>query len=370
MRRLPGLLVTLAAAGAALAFPAIATAASHSKAVFVQNDNLGGNQVVAYNRASDGTLTQVGVYDTGGLGGKLEGSVVDHLGSQGSLAYDSSDGLLFAVNAGSDTIAVFGVHGSRLALRQDISSDGSFPVSLTVGDGRLYALDAGEGGAVQGYAIRDGRLVALPGAHLGLSLPEEAPQFVHTPGDISLTPGGGDLIVTTKAAANSVDVIPVGLDGSLAAPFVNDEPGTVPFAVAYDAEGHVVVAEAAGFVAAFELAESGELRQLDSVPTGEEATCWIVRARGRFFYTSNAGSATLTAFSSTAGGNVLTDLGNTPTDAGTTEAAVVPGGRFLYVQTGAAGNVDEFEVASGGALTGIGSVTVPGATGGEGIAVG
>ncbi len=243
---------------------------------------------------------------------------------------------------------MFGVHGSHLALRQDISSGGSFPASLTVGDGRVYVLDAGAGGAVQGYAIRSDRLVALPGAHLSLGLPEEAPQFVHTPGDISLAPGGEDLLVTTKATTNSVDVIPVGLDGSLSAPVVNDEGETVPFAVGYDRHGHVLVAEAAGFLAAFELAEDGELRQLDSVPTEQSATCWLVEARGHF-YTSNAGSSTLTAFSSTDGGNVLTDLGNTETDAGTVDAAAVPGGRYLYAQTGVAGNVDEFEVSVSGA---------------------
>jgi len=43
-------------------------------------------------------------------------------------------------------------------------------------------------------------------------------------------------------------------------------------------------------------------------------------------------------------------------------------GRFVYVQTGKAGIVDEFAVVAGGALTPIGSVTVPGGVGGEGIA--
>ena len=41
--------------------------------------------------------------------------------------------------------------------------------------------------------------------------------------------------------------------------------------------------------------------------------------------------------------------------------------RYLYVQAGAAGIVDEFAIGSGGALTKVGSVTVPGAVGGEGI---
>ena len=43
------------------------------------------------------------------LGGILAGSVVDHLASQGSLSYDPRHALLYAVNAGSDTISVFAV---------------------------------------------------------------------------------------------------------------------------------------------------------------------------------------------------------------------------------------------------------------------
>jgi hypothetical protein len=49
-------------------------------AVFVQTDNLAGNTVLAYEQAADGTLTQAGIYPTGGLGGQLTGSAVDHTG--------------------------------------------------------------------------------------------------------------------------------------------------------------------------------------------------------------------------------------------------------------------------------------------------
>src|SRR5271155_2934218 len=58
--------------------------------VFVQTDNVAGNQVVAYDRAANGTLTLANTYATGGLGGILNGSQVDHLGSQGSLTYDAA----------------------------------------------------------------------------------------------------------------------------------------------------------------------------------------------------------------------------------------------------------------------------------------
>jgi hypothetical protein len=38
--------------------------------------------------AADGTLSPAGSYPTGGLGGVLAGSVVDHTASQGAVAYD------------------------------------------------------------------------------------------------------------------------------------------------------------------------------------------------------------------------------------------------------------------------------------------
>ena len=50
------------------------------------------------------------------------------------------------------------------------------------------------------------------------------------------------------------------------------------------------------------------------------------------------------------------------------DAASAAHGQFLYVQTGKAGIVDEFAADGGGALTSVGSVTVPGGAGGEGIA--
>ena len=90
--------------------------------------------------------------------------------------------------------------------------------------------------------------------------------------------------------------------------------------------------------------------------------------RGSLF-ADNAGSANVSTFTPGAAGS-LTALGSpVSTDPGTVDSAATPDGRFLYVQTGATGIVDELAVSTAGALTEIGSVTVPGAVGGEGIAV-
>lgn len=241
-----------ALAASAVAAPASAATARHglippsASAVFVQTDNTAGNEIVAYHRTAGGSLTRAGTYRTGGLGGQLTGSVVDHLASQGSLAYDPWRSRLYAVNAGSNTLSVFGVHGDRLRLLQVISSGGTFPVSIAVHADLVYVLNATGGGSVQGYFAGFGRLFPIPGSARKLGLnPQATPQFTNTPGQVAFSPGGSQLIVTTKANGSDIDVFGVSWDGLLSAsPAVNHEPGAVPFAVTFDPAGHLDVADA------------------------------------------------------------------------------------------------------------------------------
>lgn len=339
---------------------------SPAGAVFVQTDNLAGNSVVAYQRSPQGTLTEAGTYPTGGLGGALEGSVVDHLASQGSLALDAEAGLLFAVNAGSDTITEFAVHGTTLSRVATVPSGGQFPVSVTVHGDSLFVLNALGGGSIQGYRLIGGYPVPIHSWNQPLGLdPNATPAFTHTPGQVAFTPDGSQLVVTTKANTNAVDVFDLAHDGTPAlTPTVTTLPGAVPFAVDFDAAGHLLVAEAGpNALASFAIAKSGALTPVASAPTGQEATCWIANV-GSTFYLSNAASGTVSAFA--VNGSSLTALGDTATAGGTVDAAAA--GQFLYVQTGAEGIVDEFAVGAGGALEALGAVTVPGAVGGEGIA--
>ena len=197
--------------------------------MFVQTDNTAGNRVVAYHRAAGGTLTPAGSYATGGRGGILGGSVVDHTASQGSLAYDPGHSLLFAVNAGSDTISVFAVSGDKLALREVLGSGGTFPVSVTVHGDTAYVLNALHGGSVQGYRVFGQSVAPLPGSHRALGLnPHATPQFTNTPGQVAFTPDGGQLIVTTKANGNHIDVFGVGASGRLSKPRREHRAGRGP----------------------------------------------------------------------------------------------------------------------------------------------
>jgi len=360
----------------ALAAPALANPSHGAHAlgadhvVFVQTDNTAGNQVVAYDRADNGTLTLADTYNTGGLGGVLNGSAVDHLASQGSLTYDGNNALLYAVNAGSNPVSVFSVDGDRLTLRQVIDSGGTFPVSVTASGDLVYVLNAQDGASISGYRVAGGKLHPIENSvrSLGLTIPTDTSQFTHTPGQVAFSPDGTQLIVTTKAATSAIDVFAVRPDGRVSdSPIVNSEPGTVPFAVDFDAGGHLVVAEAGtNALAAFTLNSDGTVTLIDAVPNGQAATCWIASAQGHFF-ASNAGSPSESGYQVAADGQ-LTLIGSTTTDPGTVDASASTGGQWLYVQTGANGVVDEFTVNANGTLTAIGSVTVAGAVGGEGIA--
>ena len=223
----------------------------------------------------------------------------------------------------------------------------------------------------QGFLRIGATLVKVPSWNRPLGLdPAGTPEFTHTPGQVAFTPDGSRLIVTTKANGNDIDVFPVTASGGLAvAPVVNADPGNVPFGVTFDAGGHLIVAEAGdNALAAFTVNPDGTLTLADRAATGQQATCWVAPDRAvSAFYVSNAGSGTVSAFSDP-GGGALTSLRNTPTDAGTVDASATSDGRYLYVQTGINGIVDGYRVGQDGSLTETGSVTVPQAAGGEGIA--
>jgi 6-phosphogluconolactonase (cycloisomerase 2 family) len=361
-------LVLPAVAGAdPVGFPAFAQGGDH--ALFVQTDNTAGNQVVAYHRNANGTLAPAGTYATGGLGGVLNGSAVDHLASQGSLTYDPLHNVLYAVNAGSNTVSVFSVYGDQLLLRQVINSGGQFPVSVAVHGFNVYVLNALSAN-VQGYVSIFGRLFPLPDSDrsLGLTVPTNANQFTNSPGQVAVSPNGANLVVTTKLNNDDIDVFHIGLFGTLSpSPVVTSDPGG-PFGVTFDAVGHLVVANtASNSLATYALEPNGTATAIDTVLDGQAATCWVAGAQGSFF-ASNAGSADLSRFQEQPFSGALTLTGETATDAGTVDAAASPDQQFLYVQTGGKGVVDEYQVGPAGTLTAIGSVAVPGAVGGEGIA--
>jgi 6-phosphogluconolactonase (cycloisomerase 2 family) len=269
----------------------------------------------------------------------------------------SEDGrTLIAVNAGSDTVTSFRVHGDRLQLRSIVSSGGQFPNSVAVHGRLVYVLNAGGTGIVQGFSIRGSRLVPIPGSARSLGLANgDPPNFLTAPGQVGFTPDGSKLLVTTKASTSSIDVFAVGNDGRLSASaVVNPSATPVPFAFTFGS-GRLVDGEAGtSSVTTYAVDPGGTLSDPKSQSDGQAALCWILRI-GDFYFVSNTGSNNLSSFT--------VDASGTPTLLQAVAASTNPGpidlatsGGFLYAETGTNGTVDEFAVNGDGSLTPIGTV--------------
>ena len=281
--------------------------------------------------------------------------------------------LLFAVNAGSNTVSVLSAQGRQLRLLQVVSSGGTFPDSIAVSGNLVYVLNAGGSGTLTGYRLVGAQLAPIPGSSRSLGLANSTPpNFLASPGEVGFTPNGSELIVTTKASTSSLDVFGVSPAGLLSAtPTVTADPGNVPFSFTFSASGQLVVAEAGpSALHTFALGTGGALASVSSsVTDGQAALCWITTAGG-YDYVANAGSNSVSAYSVAPNGTPSL-VGTTgvvgTTDAGPIDMAASADGSTLYVEAGGAGAVDEFHLNAGGSLTDLGSVAGLGA-GIEGIA--
>jgi hypothetical protein len=353
-----------AAAASTLVLVPATSASAHVKAagdlregaVFVQLNGGSGNSIEAFARGDDGTLTAVGTFATGGLGGKELSAPVDALASQSSLVKADDGDALLAVNAGSGTLSKLRIRSDSLTVESVVSSGGSFPSSLTTRGSSVYVLNAGGTGSVSGFRIRDDRLVPIPGSHRELGLANTAvPFFITAPSQVGLTPDGRTLVVATKAN-NKLITFAVGRDGSLGDAIDNASQGPVPFSFVFDARGHLEVTQAGdGRTASYTVAADSTLIPLGvSASSGGAALCWNVRV-GSYLYGANAGSGTLTSWAVAKNGttSVLTPVAAT-TAPGPIDLAASEGGRFVYVLSGVAGEIDAFATHRDGSLTPVG----------------
>ena len=369
--RLLGLLAVVAAGVFVAIVPAQAAGedGESGHGVFVQTNDPSANSIAAFHRNSDGTLTYTTSYATGGQGGREAGSGSDPLASQGSLQLVPEEGLLLAVNAGSNTVSAFQVSGDRLRLRQVIASGGQFPTGLALSGDLLYVLNAGGDGAVSGYRINGGRLRPIEGSTRILGLGNTPnPFFLKSPAEVGFTPGGDHLIVTTKTN-NTVDVFSVGEDGHLSAEPVKNQVAPVPFAFVFDHARRMVLNFAGtSALETFNVNPDNTITPVSTpVSDTQAALCWATPARG-YVYTSNTGSGSVSQFKVAGDGTVVlvsaTAAQNIP---GATDSAA-SGGRFLYVQSGASGTVHAFSIGDGGSLTRIQIANIPDGGSQEGIA--
>ncbi|HEU4455684.1 MAG TPA: beta-propeller fold lactonase family protein, partial [Longimicrobium sp.] len=332
-------------------------------AVFTMNNAAAANHVILFARGDDGDLVRVDSFATGGQGsGPHPVFGTDPLESQDALILSDDDRFLFAVNAGSNEVTSFRVRGNgTLQLASRVSSGGQFPVSLAHRGTLLYVVNANGGGNVSGFRVGgDGTLTPIASSTRPLS-----GAAVPGPGSIRISPNGQTLVVTEKPT-NLLVIYPLDANGVPGTRAVVPAPGPTPFGADFDPSGRYILSEGnvapmrmavpdGSTVSSATLSATAVTPITDSAPTTETAACWVqITPDGRFAYTTNTGSSSITGFGIGSNG-ALTRLtpdgktGTTPAMSQPLDMAYADG--YLFALTPGDGGIHVFRVETSGALT-------------------
>src|SRR5438132_1113850 len=229
--------LTLLAFVALLLGPAsVAAAADDSAGAVYTLTNTAANAVIVYDRSASGALAWSGTFPTGGSGGPL--------GSQGAVVISDDGRWLYAVDAGSNDVAVFEITKDGLTWSDRIASGGT-PLSAAAS----YELS------------KDGTLTAV-----SRSVPttQAAACWVAVTKD-------GRYAFTANAASDSISAFSVDKDGALTLVFAQaaHSTGAHTTDMALTENSRYLYANDGGthMISAFRVGADGSLTRLPGVTT-------------------------------------------------------------------------------------------------------
>jgi 6-phosphogluconolactonase (cycloisomerase 2 family) len=320
-------------------------------AVYVQTNESDTNRVIAFTRAADGGLAELGIFETGGAG-----DGVPHLTSQGSVVLTGDGRHLLVTNAGSDDLTVFTVRENGLELLLTAPT-GIAPKSVAEHDGLIYVLNTG-GPSLIGFRLTDDSFEEIEDSIEALDTDAD-------PAQVGFGPQGRTLVVTDRAT-DSIVTFAVGDDGLLAEPLVNPSSGPTPYGFAFTRGGTLVVTEAFGAqtgkaaASSYRLENGGVAPVTRSVGNGRSEICWaVVSADDRYAFTTNfadgavsryaiAGDGTITLEDAAAG---LAVEGST----GLRDEDLSGDGKYLYAIDADSRRIFGWSVGPEGSLAPVGS---------------
>lgn len=301
---------SLPAGGEALAGPAVTTIYTESN-----NPAAGQNAVLAFQQNRDGSLTQIGSFNTGGTGQINLPKVIGPDDSSQEVVATADGRFLFAVNQGSNSISAFRIdRDGSLNLIGTFDSGGVQPDSLGIAGAKLYVSNRGDSAVghpgtvapnITGFSIgHDGSLTPIPDSTVTFPVDTSPSQNLISPNgrllfaDIFAVPG------STAAQGNTLAPFQIERDGSLQlAPGGNvGAPVSPPLLLgaAFNPNQRIIYAglTAVNEVAVFTYDRSGQLTFVADAPVQGSGPCWTaVSADGRFLYTGDTGSNSIGVFS-------------------------------------------------------------------------
>jgi 6-phosphogluconolactonase (cycloisomerase 2 family) len=280
--------------------------------VYVESDDPAGNAIIAYTRNNaDGSLTPLpgSPFPAGGLGI----TYTDALGpfdSDQEVIVNSKGTLLFAVNGGSDTIAVFRIHedGSLTHVPgSPFPSGGSNPVSVGLSKDRVLVvvnmdMDPGHPGQLLPNYIsflvsEDGQLTPVNGSTFFVdagSVPSQA--LISPNGRIMF---GAEFLggllrtfqIKEQGRLHLSDVQPLP-----ASEFAGTGAPPFPLGLAVHPSHKLLYVDFVTInrIGVYHYNEHGHLDFLRTVPDSGAAPCWaLVNKAGTRLYTSNTGDSSI-----------------------------------------------------------------------------
>jgi 6-phosphogluconolactonase len=319
-------------------------------AIYTASNATTDNQILAFDQMRDGSLKPMGTVSTGGKGSG------GGLGNQSGLALTPDRRLLLAVNAGSNEISVLKFNDRQPKLISKVASGGTRPVSITVQGDLVYVLNAGSDDVTGFYLKENGQLYPIPNSRRALSGKATAPA------QIRFSPDGRSMVVTEKAT-NIISTFPVNY-GYLGDRISNPSSGNTPFGFAFDRRGNLLVSEAAGgppnisSISSYDILRNSKLQSItpSAKTTNQLAACWVIVSKnGKYAYTSNTASGTISGFSIKPNG-MLTGItpdgitGNTGKGSGPIDMIISRNGQYLSALSSRNGTIANFRVEANGSL--------------------
>ena len=278
--------------------------------VYVGSDiqSANGNSIFAFQRAADGHLTAVpgSPFLTGGAGVQDSSLALGPYDSDQNVIVDQERKLLFAVNAGSDTVAVFHItsNGSLTAVKgSPFPSGGTNPVSVGISGNLLFVVNKNGdfprlSPVLPNYAVfrvdSDGSLSQIREATISVALGSSPSQ--------ALVASGRNLLFGADFFGGLLQAFKIREDGHLtqrspvALPDSEFENSPAPRlslglmthpTLPYLYTGFVTINR----LGVYRFDENGHLSFVRSVPNSGVAICWVRTNRsGRRLYTSNTGA--------------------------------------------------------------------------------
>jgi 6-phosphogluconolactonase (cycloisomerase 2 family) len=288
-----------------------------SNVVYVEtneSDPTIGNAVLAYTRASDGSLTLLGTFPTGGTGISPT-FALGPFDSDQNVIVNRDHTLLFAVNGGSDTIAVFKIAGDGTLTPVDGSpfpSGGSNPVSVGLDGDVLCVVNKDQdpnhpGRDLPNYTAfhvsGSGKLTPIKNSTVTVDLGASPSQ--------SLTDPAYRLLFGADFMGGVLRSFSISKDGRLipkdAQELPPDEFGTsgappFPLGLAHHPSRRLLYV---GFVTinrmgVYSFSTAGRLNFLRTVENSGMAICWIISNKeGTRLYTSNTADNSISVYDTT-----------------------------------------------------------------------